>query len=261
MTTEKDIIRFTNQIASTISLKNITKQEFFNDINKLKSGKITNSEYISKYPMLFDGNVAEFGKKAKGTKDYESKAIKSYKGSIRRNSNIQYYSQLKDKDYITFNNELRQEVVIKPQIMKKRKITKPSNKISSSIIKSKLNRSYKAVNQYKGYAKQEVKQLKQVWQIDFIKERNLIGRQEVLLRVNLDLYFMIERINGKIEYQIYEPDIWITFSSGFSQKKTLITLYYEVLQELKNYMKRCSQSKMKVRIKDVYTYVIRQGGI
>lgn len=257
---EKDVIRVSNQIASTILLAKISKEVFFDDIIFLKINQkkaSVRNDFINKYPNLFNGNTAKYGQKAfsntRKSRDIQTKeAITSFLASVRRNANINNFINIPNQDYVDFNNELRTATIYKAKIIKQVSKAK-STTYSRSTIYSKRERYYKSTIGYIGFAEKEILGLKQVWQIDFIIKNNLIGRQEVLLRINFDLYYQ----NG----QIKDLDLWLTFSSSFSKIKELIFLYNVALNELNSYILRCQQSKLEVRPKRVCTYVIRKAGI
>jgi len=259
MRNEKNIIRFTNQLSSTITLKNTTKEVFFDDITKVKTNKISSKDFIKKYDNLFNGLTANFGKtyfsdKSLTQDKQNEKAINSFLASVRRNSNINYFTQLSNKDFIRFNQDLRTNTILKAKINKK--VSKAKRKTySRSTIFSKKDKKYKSTIGYIGFAENQVLSLKQVWQIDFIIKNNLIiqSRQEVLLRIKYDLYTE----NNKL----FDANLWITFSSGFTKLRELKYLYKECLKSFADFVMRCQQSKLEVRLKRVCTYVIRKAGV
>lgn len=258
MTNEKSVIRFTNQLSSTITLKNTTKELFFDDIISLRTNKLSKKDFIIKYDNLFDGTTANFGQKAFNDKSLSNqqqidKAISSFLGSVRRNSNINEFQNLSNQDFVKFNQDLRFASQVKGKITTKVQKAKTTT-YSRSTIFSKTNKSYKSTIGYIGFAEKEVLGLKQAWQIDFIKKNNLIGRQEVLIRINYDLFTQEKKP------QIFSLNNWNTFSSGFSGKELLITLYLDVYRQVKEFIIKCSQSKLNVQLNRVCTYVIRKGG-
>lgn len=144
---KKSIIRVSNQLTSLITLKNIERQEFYNDVNLIKSKQITNKSFIEKYDNIFNGNIAFYGKKAfkqYQNKEisfdvYQDKTINSFLGSVRRNINLKNIKKLDNNDYIEFNNDLRNETIIKI------KIKKP-NKINPINVKTEFHKFFKQVN-------------------------------------------------------------------------------------------------------------------
>jgi len=244
--------RFTRNINAVISTKNISKMEFLNDINELKSKDLTQKAFISKYNDLFNGVYSFFGKKYHNTTQFEKQAINSFLGSYRRNINPNYYNQSISKDVVNFNRDMRFTTTEKRKIDDKIKKTFNQTKHSRKIETSK--QQYREILGYKGFARKEVSFLKQVWNLNKIIDNNLFGYQEIQFRLNYDV---IDSNNN-----IVQSNIWTTIRSNLSSKsigKRLLEQYDIAYNRVLEFIAKLEQSKLFIKLKLVCTYVFRFG--
>lgn len=242
MSYEQSVNRFTNQINSVINLHKINNQEFFNDVNQLKTNQITFRIFRTKYIELFDGTTAKFKNKD------------SFLGSYRRNINPNYFTQSKSKKVQTFNQEFRTYTITIPK-------TKVSSyyKVKPKTLQTKITKhistkdTYRHTIVFEGLAKDKLKHIKQAWQLQKIKQNNLFAYQDVHLVFNFDVYL----IQKEWYTYIVESDIWLTFTSGISTKENLSKLFDVALQNWFNYVVDLEQSDLFVIINNIQTIVYR----
>jgi len=239
-----EINTFTKKVSATIQTKGISNDKFIDDINSLKYGKLTDKGFIIKYNQLFDGTYATFGLKYKNQPNYEQKAIESFLGSYRRNTNPKYYQQSKDKDVVKYNENLRKKTVISGKKKPKPTTQKPKRKKEIT-----PNKYYEKIV-FDGFAYNEVIKLKQVWNLEHIKKYNLLGFQEVQLVVNYNLV----DIDGNIIY----ADLWSTFASNNYSHIPLKNLFDKAFNEYESFCNLMEQSKLIIDVIRVYTYVYRE---
>ena len=232
---------FTHNITSIITLKNITKQEFFNDVNSLKDKSLGIKLFKKKYIELFDGTLG---------KGYKSKD--NFLGSYRRNMNPKYYNQSKSKIIVEFNQELRFNTTEKPKIDKKikKKFPKSTKSISGTKLYESNKNRYKEKIGYLGFAKTEVGKLKQAWNLNEVRKFNLVAYQEIQFRVN---YSVVD-----IDNNIITPKIWITIRSNISPNDTLLWLYDYAFDKFMEFVMLLEQSKLFIKLNKVCTYVFRE---
>jgi len=240
------INKFTKNITSIITLKNITKQEFFNDINGLKSKTIGIKTFKIKYIELFDGTFSKY----KATKTTSLKD--SFLGSYRRNMNPKYYNQSKSKNVIAFNQELRFNTTEKPKIDKKikKKFPNSTKSISGTKLYESSKTKYKEKIGYLGFAKTEVGKLKQTWNLKEVYKYNLVAYQEIQFRVN---YSVVD-----IDGNIITSNIWITIRSNISPNDSLLWLYDYAFNQFMEFVMLLEQSKLFIKLNKVCTYVFRE---
>ena len=230
------INKFTKNINSIINLKKITNQEFYNDINNLKSKKLGFRKFRNKYIELFDNTYAKY------------KSKESFLGSYRRNINPKYYNQSKSKDVIRTNQELRVKTLIEPKIQKKILKKFKTTKVSKSITTSK--KEYKEKIGYLGFARFEVSRLTEVWNLNKVIVNKLIGFSEIQFRICYDLI----DDNGNIIYS----NQWITIRSNISKVLRILELYDYAFEKFVDYVAKLEQSKLFIKLKKVCTYILRE---
>lgn len=229
---EKSVNRFTYQVNAVISLKNVSKSQFFDDINKIKTKQISEKDFIRKYNQLFDGTIAKF------------KDTNSFLGSYRRNINPKYFNQSKDKDVIQFSKDLRIQTFT--AIPKRKTISKKTKSIQTK-------QKFEQTLVFDGLAEFEVSKLKNVWNLSFVIKNNLFGFQAVHIVVNYNLV----NEKGIIVY----PDLWITLPSGYSTQKaglTLHKLYLLVYKKFKEFIALAELSNLFLDIISIQTKVYRE---
>jgi len=235
----KSINRFTHNVNAIISLNNISKQEFFDDINKIKPKGTPYKWFKDKYIELFNGTFSKY------------KSKESFLGSYRRNINPIYYNQSGSKKVIKFNQELRFDTIhkekIQKKVKKKFKLIKTETKVKATSVK------YDERIGYRGFARIEVSHLKETWELNKVIKNNLFASQEIQFRIKYDLVDS----NGNVIYK----DQWITVRSNISSQETnlsLLYLYDYAYRRLIEYMAKLEQSKLFIKLKLVCTYVIRK---
>lgn len=233
----KDIIRFTQQITSTLMTKKITISDFIDDLDSVKSNDMNKKVFMKKYDLLFNGTYAKF------------KNVDNFLGSYRRNINPKYFGVIENQDIHRFNAELRFYTTQYKKIDKKIKSTFKTNFSSRNYKVSKEN--FHENLGYKGFAKNEVYSLKDAWNLNKIRKYGLFPVQCVQFRLFYDL---VDENGNKIY-----SDIWITISSKYSTQKNLKELYEIAFNEVLQFIAKLEQSKMFIQLKKVCTYVIRQG--
>ena len=244
----KSVNKFTNNVNSVINLKNIPNTEFLNDVNELKSKDISNKDFINKYNDLFNGNTSFYGKKHFNTSKFEKKAIESFLGSYRRNVNPKYYNQSTSQDIVDFNRDMRfltmEKAYLDDKIAKTFRITKHVRTIKTSKV------HYKEKIGYRGFAKTEISNLKETWELNKVVKNSLFSAQEIQFRLNYDLI----DDKGNIVYS----DQWITIRSNISPNRTLLNLYNDALDKVLQYIAKLEQSKLFIKLKLVCTYAFRE---
>lgn len=231
---ETQVNKFTKNLTATLLTKNITKMEFHQDINNLKSKTFGKRAFKQKYNLLFDGTYAKF------------KNTYNFLGSYRRNINPNYYNDSKDPDIIHFNQELRANTLTIPKVKKiKIKLTKAKKLLVST------KDSYFERLIFPGFDRFSILALKQVWNLTKIINNKLIASQEVQIVINFNL---VDE-NGNVVY----PDMWITKTSGLTRKEPLLKLYDIAYEEFIEWIIRMEQSKLFVDILNAYTQVYRFG--
>ena len=237
----KQVNKFTNDITSIIGLKKISRQEFFIDINALKDKSLGITAFKSKYIELFDGTFSKY-KSSKKTSMKDS-----FLGSYRRNMNPNYYNQVKSKDVIQFNQELRFETTEKEKVRKK--IAKKFKTTSAKTTTIKTTTKFHENKGYFGFARSEIMRLKQTWNLKEVVSNNLFSEQEIQIRLNYDVI--------DIDGIIIQSDIWNTFRSNNTSSETLIYLYDDAFEKVLDFVSRLEQSKLFIKLIRVCTYVIR----
>lgn len=232
-----NINKFTQDITSIITLHNISKQEFFDDISLIKPKKAKYKWFKVKYSELFDGTYAEY------------KSKESFLGSYRRNINPKYYNQSQSKNVVKFNQELRFETIYKVKIQEKIAKKFKTTKTTKTVVSTKD--IYQEKIGYLGFARFEVSKLNQVWTLNKIVKNSLFSFQEIQFRLKYDL---IDEL-GNVVY----PDIWITIRSNVSTSLTLLELYDDAFRKVLELFAKLEQSKLFMRLKKVCTYVFRYG--
>lgn len=238
----KDVNRVTKQITSIITLKNISKQEFFNDVNNLKSNQIGIKDFKNKYSDLFNGNIAKFKNKD------------SFLGSYKRNINPNYYKQSKSKDVINFNAEFRTRTIYIPKVEKKQISTKKVSKSEQISYKSDKNK-FKSHLRYNGFAEKQINNLTNVYDLQKIKKNKLFGSQEVQLQLNYNTFFYDN--DGFKVYIAY--DNWITFRSKLTKEKSLKNRLEVAKEKMIDFIVSMQQSDYQIEIIGIYTHVYRYG--
>jgi hypothetical protein len=233
----KDVIRFTGQITSTLMTKGITKAEFIDDIDSIKSKEMNQSAFKRKYDLLFNGTYANF------------KNVSNFLGSYRRNINPNYFTQIKQKDIHTFNQELRFYTTEYKRIDRKVKSNFP-NPFASRNVKSTKDNFHENIG-YKGFAKSNVIGLKNAWNLNKVRNNKLFPIQCVQFRLNYDL----KDLKGNDVY----TNQWITVSSKYSTKQTLENLYDFAMKQMLLYIAKLEQSNLFIKMRKACTYVIRDG--
>ena len=234
----KQVNSFTKNVGATLQVNNISNQEFQNDIVALKNKQLSNSQFQSKYSQLFDGTFSKY------------KDTNSFLGSYRRNTNPKYFKQSKDLKVRQWNQELRQKTVIVRVIKPKKKV------IHKPHYKRKISKGrYYDKTIYKGFARDKVAKLKNVWQIKYIIDNNLFSYQWIHIVICVDICYIKDN-----KVKILTPNVWITFNSGIARKRTLLDLYDDAYKEYLAWLDRLEQSKLFANIKEVYTHVYRKGG-
>jgi len=237
----KQVNKFTHDIEAIIGLKKISRQEFFVDINGLKDKSLGIRAFKSKYIELFDGTFSTYrATKTTSVRD-------SFLGSYRRNMNPNYYNQVKSKNVIQFNQELRFETTEKEKIRKK--ISKNFKTTTAKVRREKTTTKFHENKGYFGFARSEVARLKQTWELKEVIENKLHASHEIQIRLNYD----VVDENGNI----VNTDIWNTFRSNYTPSETLLNRYDIAFDKIIEFISWLEQSKLFIKLKKVCTYVIR----
>jgi len=231
----KQVNKFTHDVESIIGLNQISRKEFFIDINGLKDKSLGINAFKSKYIELFDGTFSRY------------KDRNSFLGSYRRNINPNFYNQVKSKKVIQFNQELRFETTEKELIRKK--ISKNFKTTTAKVNREKTTTKFHENKGYFGFARSEVARLKQTWELKEVIDNKLHASQEIQIRLNYDV---IDE-NGNI----VNTDIWNTFRSNYDKSDSLLNRYDIAFEKIIEFISWLEQSKLFIKLKKVCTYVIR----
>ena len=237
----KQVNKFTNNIEAIIGLNNITREEFFNDINALKDKSLGINKFKSKYIEIFDGTFSRY----KATKTTSLRD--NFLGSYRRNMNPNYYNQVKSKKVIQFNQELRFQTTEKEVIRKK--IAKSFKTTTAKVKRIKTTSKFHENKGYFGFARSEVARLKQTWELKEVINNKLHASHEIQIRLNYDV---IDE-NGNI----INTDIWNTFRSNYTPTESLLNRYDVAFDKIIQFVSWLEQSKLFIKLKKVCTYVMR----
>lgn len=231
---EKSINKFTGSLISTLQIHNISLNEFSIDFNNMKKKSMNYVDFKRKYNEMFDGTFHKFKNKA------------SFIGSYNRSINPKLYNQLKNQNVANYNRNLRIKTIQETPLQQK--IDKEVNKvIKSKFISNQFE--FESSKTYKGFGKNEIANLENVWNLAKVRENRLVGYQEIQFKINYDLIDEYNRI-------IY-ADQWITVRSGISKVDSLNECYNKAYQEYINFYLSTEQSKLYISIKNINCYVVR----
>jgi len=241
----------TIDINALINLKQISNQEFFQDVERIKKNSKDQNlilNFQTKYIQLFDGTLRDFAT----TNKIGKPSIDSFLGSIRLMNNPNYFLKTKDPLIIRFNQDLRKNLGLPEKKVKKKKgksksksksKSKKIKKVSTKKLnplkaKTKFHKFYRQINYIQlplGYEKKT----------EFIYEFKQRKQLKKLQQTNLDiesLSIYVNNYNSEIEPKL-DTDIPILldfFHSYYINKDFRflvgISVNYETLDSQNRYV-------------------------